>query len=77
MDASAHRRLINGILGLLCREHFPGLVDYRGKWEPAYSYRHYEQAPDRGDRGGRVFPNKAIRVVEELWVSLQIIALLN
>jgi hypothetical protein len=77
VEASANGRLINGILGLLCREHFPGLVLYRGKREPAYSYRHYEQADDTVDRAGRRFANKAIRVVEELWVSLQIIALLN
>jgi hypothetical protein len=66
MEASANGRLINGILGLLCREHFPGLIDYMGQREPTYSFRHYECAPDRRDRDGRVFANKAIRVIEEL-----------
>jgi hypothetical protein len=27
-NAGGHRRNPNGILGLLCREHFPGLVEY-------------------------------------------------
>jgi hypothetical protein len=27
-NAGGHRRNTNGILGLLCREHFPGLVEY-------------------------------------------------
>jgi hypothetical protein len=37
---------VNGILGLLCRTHFPGLVDYAGKREPAYTFDHYANAPD-------------------------------
>jgi hypothetical protein len=27
---AAHRRSVNGILGLLCRNHFPSLVEYAG-----------------------------------------------
>jgi hypothetical protein len=39
-------RHVNGILGLLCRTHFPGLVDYARKREPAYTFDHYTNALD-------------------------------
>jgi hypothetical protein len=45
-----HRRNPNGILGLLCREHFPGLVEYVGVMGPAYTFDHYTVAPDAVDR---------------------------
>ena len=32
-----HKRKLNGILGLLCRQHFPGLVMHAGVLEPAYT----------------------------------------
>jgi hypothetical protein len=38
----------NGILGLLCREHFPGLVEYAGVTSPAFTFDHYAVAV--GDR---------------------------
>jgi len=66
-------RQVNGILGLLCREHYPGLVEYAGVTGPAYSFDHYAAAPDAVDRDGRVFNNKAERVKQELWVSAQYI----
>ena len=62
----------NGILGLLCREHFPGLVEYAGVTSPAYTFDHYAVAPDAVDRDGREFNNKAERVKQEMWVSLSI-----
>jgi hypothetical protein len=55
----------NGILGLLCREHYPGIVQYAGKTESAYTFDHYTVAPDPD------YPNKAARVRAELWVSLR------
>ena len=55
----------NGVLGLLCREHYPGIVQYAGRHEPAYTFDHYSVAPDPD------FPNKAARVRAELWVSLR------
>jgi hypothetical protein len=67
-----HRRPPNGILGLLCREHFPGLVEYAGVTGPAFTFDHYAVAPDAVDRDGREFNNKAERVKQELWVSLSI-----
>jgi hypothetical protein len=71
-NAGGHRRNPNGILGLLCREHFPGLVEYAGVTGPAYSFDHYAVAPDAVDRDGQEFNNKAERVKQELWVSLSI-----
>jgi hypothetical protein len=62
----------NGILGLLCREHFPGLVEYAEVTGPAYTFDHYAVAPDAVDRDGREFNNKVERVKQELWVSLSI-----
>ena len=64
-------RLVNGILGLLCRQHFPGIVTYASKMEPAYSFDHYAIAPDAE------YPNKAARVKVEFWVSLPRTTLLN
>jgi hypothetical protein len=61
----------NGILSLLCREHFPGLVEYAGVMGLAYTFDHYSVAPDVVDQDGREF-NKAERVKQELWVSLTI-----
>jgi hypothetical protein len=56
---AAHKRSVNGILGLLCREHFPSLVEYGGVTELAYTFDHYAAAPDAEDRDGTVFNNKA------------------
>lgn len=64
-------RSANGILGLLCRQHYPGIVTYAGKTEPAYSFDHYAVGPDAE------YPNKAARVKAEFWVSLPRTTLLN
>jgi 3-polyprenyl-4-hydroxybenzoate decarboxylase len=64
-------RLVNSILGLLCRKHFPDIVTYASKTEPAYSFDHYAVALDAE------YPNKAARVKEEFWVSLPHTTLLN
>lgn len=74
---AAHSRKVNGILGLLCRELFPGLVTIGGREEPAYTFDHYVAAPDAEDREGRRFANKAERVKAELWVSICCTTLLN
>ena len=69
-SAGGHSRLPNGILGLLYREHLPGLVEYAGVTGPTYTFDHYAVAPDAVDRDDREFNNKAERVKQELWVSL-------
>jgi hypothetical protein len=56
----------------VCREHFPGLVEYAGVTGLAYSFDHYTVAPDAVDRDDREFNNKAERVKQELWISLGI-----
>jgi hypothetical protein len=71
---AAHRRSVNGILGLLCKEHFPSLVEYAGVVGPAYTFDQYAAAPNTEDRDGRVFNNKAERVKQELRVSAKYIA---
>ena len=69
MQSGEHKRKPNGILGLLCRQHFPGLVMHAGVLEPAYRWDHYMATPDATGRDGRNFTTKARRVVGELWVS--------
>ena len=64
-------RLVNGILGLLCRQHFPSIVTYASKTELAYSFDHYVVASDA------VYPNKVAWVKVEFWVSLPCTTLLN
>ena len=75
--SGTHRRSINGILGLLCRTHFPGMVRVGEEEKPVDTWRQYASFPDFPDREGRRFDNKAARVRAELWVSFPRIALLN
>jgi hypothetical protein len=65
-----HKRLPNGILGILCKIHWPGLVE-AGDWEElAETFDHYINATDQDDGDDRNFNTKAGRVVNKLWVSL-------
>jgi hypothetical protein len=75
--AGEHKRTVNGILGLLYREHFPSLVQYAGVTGPAYTFDHYVATADAQDLVGRLFNNKAEQVKNELWVSLRRTSLLN
>ena len=75
--SGGHTRQVNGILGLLCKEHFLGLVEYARVIGLAYSFDHYATAPDAANRARRVFNNKAERVKQELWVSPPRTTLLN
>jgi hypothetical protein len=72
-----HKRHVNGILGLLCRLHFLGLIEFGGKQEPAYTFDHYVAFPNLPDQFCRQFTNKAVWVMAELWVSLSRTTLLN
>ncbi|KAF8711204.1 hypothetical protein HU200_029220 [Digitaria exilis] len=49
-------------------EHFPGMVQHAGKYEPAFHFEHYYSAPDQRDTLGRAYNNKAEWVKAELWV---------
>ncbi|TVU25284.1 hypothetical protein EJB05_27776, partial [Eragrostis curvula] len=63
-----HKRLPAGILGLLCKAHFPGMVPLRdGGEEPALTWAHYKRVPDVPDEDERDFRTVADRVVGELW----------
>ncbi|CAN6238247.1 unnamed protein product [Urochloa humidicola] len=66
-----HKRKVSGILGLLCKTHYPGVVHHGGVYEPAYTFDHFVVGLEEGpsDRFGRSFPNKAERVKAELWHS--------
>ncbi|XP_066308659.1 uncharacterized protein [Miscanthus floridulus] len=55
-------RLVNGILSLLCRQHFLGIVTYASKTEPAYSFDHYAVAIDAK------YPNKTAWMKAEFWM---------
>ena len=67
---AAHNRMANGILGLLCKRHYPSAMDIAGVRQPASSWEHYIAASDEPYEEGRAFDNKAHRVLSELWVSL-------
>jgi hypothetical protein len=45
-NARGHKRNPNGILGLLCWEHFPELVEYAEVMGPIYSFDHYNVTTD-------------------------------
>ena len=72
-----HKYHVNGILGHLCRLHFPGLVEFGGTEEPAYTWDHYIAFRNVPDWDEKVFANKAERVMAELWVSHPSTTLLN
>jgi len=55
----AHNCMANGILGLLCKRHYPGLMDIAGVRQPASSWEHYIAAVDTPDMEGRAYDNKA------------------
>jgi hypothetical protein len=79
VDEGVKARNVNGILGLLCREHFPGLV-WKAEGEdpePATSFDHYALVANALDANNREFRNKADRVIMELWVSLSHTTFLN
>jgi len=75
VDPGSHTRLPNGILGLLCKLHWPGLVEVDGQEVAATGFDHYALKPDQADRDGRIFQNKGQRVVAEFWVSIPRITL--
>ena len=65
-----HKRIPNGILGLLYKLHYPGCMEIGGQLQPASLWDHYIAANDVPDREGMLFPNKVQRVLNELWLRL-------
>jgi hypothetical protein len=53
----------NGIVGLLCRQHYPGIVTCHGRTKLAYTWGHYYQGEDRD------FTHMAERVLRTFWES--------
>jgi hypothetical protein len=71
-----HKRLPNGILGVLTRLHYPGFV-WVGEGDACRevlvtSFDHYALMLDFTDPTWRVFQNKTARVIAEFWVCLPI-----
>jgi hypothetical protein len=58
VDQAALARNVNGILGLLCKEHFPGLVRKGEDLEPAWTFDHYTLVTDASDLNGIRCRNK-------------------
>ena len=73
-----HKRHVNDILGLLLKNHFPGLVDVGGgRMRPPQTLDHFALVPDHGTMHGRTYVNVAEHVRAELWVSLPLTIFLN
>ena len=50
VDPGDHKPLPNGIMGLLCRLHFPAMVAFGRSMEQANIWEHYVAFPDLPDR---------------------------
>ena len=63
------RRLPAGVLGILIKRFYPGLVDLKkdgiatGQKVPAWSWDHYMMVPDT------TFGHLGMRMITEFWVS--------
>jgi hypothetical protein len=44
---------VNGILGLLLKTRYPGIIDFAGKRELAYTFDHYFNGPTQRRRTKR------------------------
>ena len=72
VEEGVDARNVNGILGLLCREHFPGLVWTSEDEDPEIpSFDQYALFPADGHT------NLVDQVITELWVSLSRSTALN
>ena len=62
---------MSGILGLLCKKYYPGLVTLdNGTMELAWSWKHFERIPDVADKHGRVYDHLGLRVVNDFRVCI-------
>lgn len=68
MQTRAKARRVNGILGGLCKEHYPGLVEVsEGRWELATQFDHYKLAADAMDLNRNKYNDRAERVIKDSW----------
>jgi hypothetical protein len=58
----------NGVVTVLLKEFFPGLVNFNGRTEPSWTWKHYIAAPDTPDQDGVEYDNCLERVVKTFWV---------
>lgn len=64
MVGDAKCRLPNGVIGVLIKEYFPGMVEMpSGETVLATKWEHYEAKADG------VYQNKANAVISRFWVS--------
>jgi hypothetical protein len=64
------RRNPNGVVTVILKECFPGLVNFNGRTEPPWTWEHYAAAPDAPDEDGVEYSNCLERVEERFWVFL-------
>jgi hypothetical protein len=62
------RRNSNGVVIVLLKEFFPGLITFIGRTEPPWTWKHYVAAPDTPDQDGVEYDNCLARVEETFWV---------
>ncbi|PUZ42522.1 hypothetical protein GQ55_9G589200 [Panicum hallii var. hallii] len=61
------RRNPNGVVTVILKECFPGLVNFNGRTEPPWTWEHYAAAPDAPDEDGVEYSNCLERVEERFW----------
>ena len=62
----------NGVITVILKEYFPGLVNYKGRVEPPWTWEHYAAAPDAPDEYGVEYNSCLERVEETFWVIFAI-----
>lgn len=71
-DFGGNIRVPTGILTVLIKHFFPGIVNFKGRDEPAWSWKHYRIAPDDPESAilNRL-PSRLHRVEEDFWVCFR------
>ncbi|EEE53176.1 hypothetical protein OsJ_36026 [Oryza sativa Japonica Group] len=69
-DFGGNIRVPTGILTVIIKHFFPGIVNFKGRDEPAWSWKHYRIAPDDPESAilNRL-PSRLHRVEEDFWVE--------
>uniref|UniRef100_J3M5E6 Uncharacterized protein n=1 Tax=Oryza brachyantha TaxID=4533 RepID=J3M5E6_ORYBR len=61
-------RVPNSILTILLKQWFPGIVKFKGKDEPAWTWKHYRVGPDSPEANQIRLPSRLHRVEEDFWL---------
>nr|AAP54278.2 transposon protein, putative, CACTA, En/Spm sub-class [Oryza sativa Japonica Group] len=68
-DFGGNIRVPTGILTVLIKHFFPGIVKFKGRDEPAWSWKHYRIAPDDPESAVlNRLPSRLHRVEEDFWL---------